>query len=710
MTSPYPWSVFSRNLIVFTLFMLLVSGRLVAGDLTAPVPNPSFEDGQGTPSGWRVVGDGRLDAGDKLEGARSLVLRRDPVSLPETLAESEAFAVKPGVWELSGGYAGDLHSPDVSFNVSVSVRSYDSAGKEMKVRRLAAVSGRMVWTHFKERFDIPSGAASARLEIQFNKTHGEFRLDALKLAYVGESVPMEGGDRKAVFKTNRVGCLFYPGDRVAFELTVETPAELSGDRLRLHWQVTDFYKAPAAPAAASTLVPAGKTSAGWNLYRAVLDLSALPLKTGPYYEVNTSMDLGAPVEARETVSFAILPEAVTKNLDPLSTPFGAHTWNATVYDYFPLAARLGLRRGLVFWSWPGKAPYTPEFDSGYAHQSRIAWPKRFGLAPYGVLYPVMWIEHRDGPMYSDEALSEGIRQSIENYKKDGLWGFQIGNEPPSWNPDWVKRDVEAYKVAYEAIKKTDPDFVVIGSAIGPSEAFFKAGFQYYQDVYNIHAYSDLGELRHEMRKYRELFKKYGGEKPIWSTEIGSKSQGLPRDVIARDIIRKAVSFFADGGGFFSWFAVGGMPDADGERTGGYSDSMDLFAAKYNMHLPRLDAVAFYHLINTMAAKTFLEERQYDGGTEGFLFRDTWFNSLIVLWNASEARDVFLPLPGVHEVELRWADGASRHLAANGKGITLRVDENPVLVSFRSDTLALPETLPGDRAPAVALAALPSSLL
>ncbi len=428
---------------------------------------------------------------------------------------------------------------------------------------------------------------------------------------------------------------------------------------------------------------------------------------GPYYEVNTTLSLGAPVEARDTVSFAILPESVTKDLDPLATPFGAHTWDATVYDYFPLAARLGLRRCLVFWSWPDQPPHAPEFTEGHGHLSRIAWPRRFGLAPYGVLYPAMWAEHHDGPQYSEEALRAGIRESIRMHKKDGLWGFQIGNEPPSWNPEWVKRDVEVYKTIYEAIKEADPSIVAIGSAIGANEVFFKAGFQDYQDVYNIHAYSDLGELRAEMRKYRELFKKYGGEKPIWSTEIGSKSQGLPRDVIARDIIRRAVCFFADGGAFFTWFAVGGMPDRDGERAGSYSDSMDLFASRHDMRLPRLDAVAYYHLVNTMGAKAFVEERVYPEGPHAFLFRDRQGNSLLVLWNESGARDVFLPLPGVHEVALTWFDGVTRRLDADGAGLHLRVGEDPLLIGFRADPLPLPAEL--SAAPAVALAPPPSEL-
>ena len=682
----------------------------VASDgAVAAVPNASFESGIGSPAGWLVTGEVRVEADASVAGKHALVLRRDPVELPATGASSGRFPLRAGVWELSGAYAGKLHSPDVSFNVAVSVPAYAAGGDLLKSRRLVVASGERPWTRFKERFDVPSGAEAGVIEIAFNKTHGEFRIDDLALTYIGASIPMEGGDRKVVFASNRAGQLFYPGDAVRFGITVETPADLEGDRLRVRWQVTDFHKAPSAPAGVSALVRAGRTEAGWNRYTGVIDLSQLPLQTGPYYELNTTLDLGAASPAVETASFAILPEPVTRHLDPLETPFGAHTWNATVHEYFPLAARLGIRRGLVFWRWPETAPYTPAYDEGHEHESRIGWPKRFGIAPYGVVYPVMWTEHRDGPLYTDEALREGTRLSIEKYKKHGLWGFQIGNEPPSWNPEWVKRSVEVYKVVYDEIKKTDPNFVAIGSAIGPNEAFFKAGFQEFQDVYNIHAYSDLGELRHEMRKYRELFKKYGGEKPIWSTEIGSKSQGLPRDVIANDIIRKAASFFADGGAFFTWFAVGGMPDSTGERTGSYSDSMDLFAGKFNMHLPRIDAIAYYHLINTLGTKTFVEERRYADGAQGFLFRDKHFNTLAVYWNATGANDVFLPLPGIHEVELRWPDGTARRLDARGEGITLRIGETPILVSYRDDTGPLPEKL-DTRAPAVALTALPESLL
>jgi hypothetical protein len=672
---------------------LLFGGELFSRE--AELPNGSFEEE--LPGSWKVTGIGEVDESEKVDGKSSLKLSRDPVNLPETGVVSEPFRLKPGVWEFSAATMSGLYSPDSSFNVSITLQGFGPSGEEIKSRRILALSGTSPWKLHKEKVTVPPGVVSGKIDVRFNKTHGSFRLDAVKLDYLGESLPMEGGDRKVVFRSNRIGNLFYPGDAVAFEMVLETPTDLPQDRRVVEWQVTDFYGSPQAGLRSAALESDGRTAEGWKVYRAVIDAQDLPLKTGPYYEIRTRFDLGATVPARETVSFAILPEARTRDLNPMDTPFGAHTWNATVFEYFPLAARLGIRRCLVFWDFPAEAPYTPAFDEGRAWESRLGWPRRFGMAPYGVLYPMMRIEHGEKPEYSDEALREGIRQSIEKYRGAGLWGFQIGNEPPSWNPAMVKRDVEAYRVAYETIKKTDPDFFVIGSAIGPNETFFRAGFQPWQDAYNIHAYADLGELRQEMQKYRALFEKYGGEKPIWSTEIGSMSQGLPRDVIARDILRKAVCFLADGGGFFTWFSIGGMPDPDGERSGGYSDSMDLFAARYNMHLPRLDAVSYYHLIDQIGTKRFVEERLYSGGGHAFLFRDAQGQALIVLWNASSECDVALPLDGVFDVGLVAMNGVSRRLSAESGPLQLRVGSDPVFVSFRSDRFSLPAEMPAAEA-------------
>ena len=175
--------------------------------------------------------------------------------------------------------------------------------------------------------------------------------------------------------------MFYPGDDVTMDMTLETPTLPAGDATVVRWEVTDFYGERLAPAQTARLSADGKAANGWNRYRALLDLRGLPLKSGLYQEVHTSVDLGAPALAKDTASFAILPEAATRGHDARDIPFGAHTWNTTVADFYPLAARLGLRHTLAFWNWPATPPYTPGLPNpgpmitmpGWVFRSASAW-------------------------------------------------------------------------------------------------------------------------------------------------------------------------------------------------------------------------------------------------------------------------------------------------------------------------------------------------
>ena len=144
---------------------------------------------------------------------------------------------------------------------------------------------------------------------------------------------------------------------------------------------------------------------------------------------------------------------------------------------------MGCRRCLVFWGWPETPPHAPVWKD-WDYDVRLGIPKELGMRPYGVLYPVCDVERLEGE-HSEEEMRAGVRQSIKLYKKDGLWGFQAGNEPPHWNHDMVKNDVETYRIVYEEAKKTNPDIFIIGSAIGPNEVFFKEGFGEYCDAYNL---------------------------------------------------------------------------------------------------------------------------------------------------------------------------------------------------------------------------------
>lgn len=651
------------------------------------------------PEAWVVTGDGNIGTEFSADGSGALQMRRDAATLPDTVAEGPLFAAEPGVWEVSAVARHTLYSPDQSFNVELVAEFLDAQGASLESLRVLTFDGREDWTAFRQSLNFPVGSARARLRLRFNKTHGDFALSQLRVKRISDLVEQPGGERTAVFSAAAPGFMFRPEQAAEIALRIKTPrlAPTTGDNsAKLGWEITDYWGARQFPAGevALQLSPAEET--GSNIYTADISLKHLPLSLGKFYRLRTTCDLGAPRRAEDEIAFAVLPEAAANEFPAEAIPFGGHTWDARLHEYFALSARLGLRRCLVFWQYE---PGEEESDHGivegsYKHNYTLGWPRRYGLRPYAIWYPIFDIER--GKYEFEPGLAAGIRRALEIGRPQGLWGIQIGNEPPHWNEDMIARDVQAYKIAYDAAKAADPGVFIIGSAIGPTEVFFKSGFQDSCDAYNIHGYEGAASLRQSMRKYSALFEKYGGKKPIYSTEIGLKSQGLPRDRIAIELLRSAAVFFAEGGEFFTWFAIS-YPDPSGKRRGSYGDSMDLFAGYLNMYAPRIDAVAYYHLVNNMLDKRFVAERKYPGGCEAFLFTNAQNRCLQIIWNdAGKTEDVFLPLPQAHEVRVTLLDGTNVLLDARGEGVSLRIGEEPVLLTYYSPTPVLAEAFAESR--------------
>ena len=115
-------------------------------------------------------------------------------------------------------------------------------------------------------------------------------------------------------------------------------------------------------------------------------------------------------------------------------------------------------------------------------------------------------------------------------------------------------------------------------------------------------------------------KKYDAVKPIHSTELGLNSQGQTRHAVALEMIKKFTVFFAEGGATVSWFTIQ-YPDPEGKARGQFGDSHCVFDCKYNLYNPRLDAITYYHLVNGICDKKFVEEKHYPNGVQAYLFRD-----------------------------------------------------------------------------------------
>jgi hypothetical protein len=158
-------------------------------------------------------------------------------------------------------------------------------------------------------------------------------------------------------------------------------------------------------------------------------------------------------------------------------------------------------------------------------------------------------------------------------------------------------------------------------------------------------------------------------------------------VVAVELIKVFTTFFAAGGANASWFGLL-YPDPDAKSYGSSGDSHNVFDCRYNRYCPRLDAIAYYNAVNAIGIKKFVEEKQYGDGISAFLFRDKGEHNLQVLWKKKGRQDVFLAMPEVNEVQVIRTDGSRRTLHAGGKGITLSITEDPLLLLYAGSSRAL----------------------
>jgi hypothetical protein len=240
--------------------------------------------------------------------------------------------------------------------------------------------------------------------------------------------------------------------------------------------------------------------------------------------------------------------------------------------------------------------------------------------------------------------------------------------------------VAAYKAVYEEIKKFDPTIPVVATSVEPNEEYFAAGYGQACDAFDFHIYEDSANVRRTINEYRALQKKYDCVKPIWSTELGLNSQGQTRHVVAVELVKKFATFFAAGGENVSWFGLL-YPDADAKSHGSSGDSHNVFDCRYNRYAPRLDAVMYYHMVNAIGIKRFVEERTYGEDIHATLFRDRDGKCLQVLWKDKGREDVQVPLAGAGAVRVIYIDGRETHLDAAGEGVTLSVTPDPLLLLY-----------------------------
>ena len=612
------------------------------------------------------------------------------VEQPEPTAGSDPFPIRPGLWEVTGTYDAKLQSPDNSYHAAIVLQCFDAAHKALEPLPVAEVFGTHAQESLHQTVTVPKGAASARVEIAYRKTWGDFALRDLTVTPAGEAPP-DSRIARALFTTAQLGNLLFPKDSRVVQVTLEARQPLT-EKQPLTCEVRDYWGAEQTQPFTLPLGE-GQKKGDRTVYGAGIDLAGAHLQEGRYYELHVSLppEHGeAPFHA--STSLAILPEAATRAYKPEEIPFTSRNWDNRIPDYIRLTDRLGVRICGLWGRSSAKPPYESEAPG-------LPLCRELGM---GWLTTTACASVEAGKTeYDEAALRGGVRELIGKFGKERPLIINLGNEPHGTG-ERVTRNVAAYKAVYEEVKKIDSTIPVVATSVEPNEEYFRDGYGQWCDAFDFHIYEGFADVRRTMGEYRALMEKYHCVKPLWSTELGLNSQGQTRQAVARELTKKFVTFFAAGGANVSWFCLL-YPDPEGKNVGTSGESHDVFDCKYSHYAPRLDALAYYNAVNAICIKKFVGEKSYPEGVSAFLFRDRDGRNLQVLWKDKGRLDVAIPLPGVQGVEVIRIDGSHRALQAAGKDLTITLTEDPLLLLYEGPAGPLPPAL---GPPPVSLAALP----
>jgi len=666
---------------------------VVAATIKGVAYREDFDKAPQLPENWKSEGRVKLTQGGHQDTANALILERTLEELRnDTWASSTAFPAGSGLWRVECAWKADLHSPDNSYHGAVNLEALNAAGAAIERVPVGIGCKKADWQTMAATVELPKGTTSARIQIRLNKTYGAFTVDSLSVSPVAAAV--EKRVDKILISTDKVGNLFFPGDDVSVTVTVEALKPLRRGQQALAYSLRDYWGAEQIQPGHVTLTRTGREK-GRFIYRAQIDLPEAELGIGKFYQLHVSVpEEGEPYT--EFSGIAILPEAVSKKYEPDRIPFTIRNWDNRVREYFFLADRIGLRLLGVWGGWSPEPPYKPHLP-GLEHCKKLG-------AKWITGTPAATIERVGFTKYSEEALRQGMKNLLEAYADQGLAMIATGNEPHG-KGEKVLENVHAYKAIYETVKAFDPDIHVISTSVEPNREYFEAGYYKYLDSYDFHTYEHYSGVRKTFAKYRELMKEFNAVKPVHSTELGLNSQGQMRHAVSIEMIKKLTVFFAEGGATVSWFTIQ-YPDPKGKARGNFGDAHCVFDCKWCLYNPRLDAITYYNMINTICVKKFVEEKHYDDGTQAYLFRDADGQCLQVLWLDDAERDVSVPLPRGLEARLIRLDGSGVILNSASGAISLRVSTEPALLLYQDRDQGLAAAL---GSPSLALASAPGTI-
>ena len=603
------------------------------------------------------------------------------------------FPAMPGSWKIDAGLSTDLASPDNSYQALLTLQALDADGELLESFTIADLFGKNDAGKITRTVDLPARTTRARFKAVILKASGTFTISHISATFLKESDLNTNPVSRILFQTAELGNLLFPDSPRTVEITVHAAKPLPDTKRDLAITVRDYWGVEQAPLSTLLLGPAERKG-GKFIHSAILDLTEARLRIGTYYEIEASYSAPGMEPFSHQTSLAILPEARTHQFAPMEIPFTARNWDNRIQEYIRLTHRLGVRICGLWGTWDSKPPYEAKVPG-------LELVDELGMG-WLTTTPAKFIE--DGKRdYDETALRQGAKNLITQFGDHRPLIINLGNEPHGTGKI-VEDNVAAYKAIYKAIKEADPTIPVVATSVEPNEEYFKNGYGKYCDAFDFHVYESPEKVRKTIQKYRALQEKYDCVKPIWSTELGLNSQGQTRLTVASEVYKKAAAFFAEGGENFSWFGLL-YPDKEGKSHGSSGDSHNVFDCRFTRYAPRLDAIAYYNTVNSIADKKFVSEKSYPDGTQATLFRNAKNETLQILWNEKGWVDVSLPLAAKGEITLTRIDGTLTTLQPDENGTTISIGKDPLLLTYTS-TASLPEKI---GTPAATFTDLPATI-
>jgi len=372
--------------------------------------------------------------------------------------------------------------------------------------------------------------------------------------------------------------------------------------------------------------------------------------------------------------------AVPPRIDPdaESSIFGiCHGFNS------PLMRQAGIRWTRNDFSWGGIEPRPGEFNWSRL-DSFVDGMKEIGVEILPILdYTVRWAttapdiaERPDMYMPDVDAFTNYVSKCVARYRgKIKYW--EIWNEPNIplfWKPYPCEEDyVKLLKASYVAAKEADPTCSVLAGGISGVDNWwyqrlYELGAWDYFDIVNIHPYTgedelDRGNYLNQLRAVKEMTQRYGGDKPIWITEVGSwatdpedpESYDLQARALAKMYVETIASRAVDKVFFYNFSGREGIVEDGNPKPSFYAHRQVVKNLSDVLHL------------YTLAKRSSVPNMR------GHIFRRSNGELLLVIWSITD-EPFFLDVP--YAVEATTYLGEPIEIGEDGK---IQVGRAPIYI-------------------------------